>query len=149
MNSSSSGRRVIVRATREAGGARAAATVDLGAFGMRLSDWASLEEVVERYLASVDADAVLKSATADRSKSGAARYYRLRFETAGGVEERWVKLAVQQSRLYMLTVDGRRGAAEIAAEMEEIERSFEAFPVSSMRGGLLRGDGPAVLNPVL
>ena len=51
---------------------------------------------------------------------------------------------MHQSRLYTLAVQ-----TEAAAEEQQILASFEAFPVSSMRGGLLSSEAPAKIRPPL
>lgn len=145
-----SGRRVVVRGERDGGGATATATVDLGAYGKRLGEWATLEQVRDDYrnrwpLAS-RGEMRCTEARAETSKGGTPRYYVLRFEgSRGGV--RLVKIGVQQSRLYMLTLDAAAAAGgEALADLDSVMRSFEAFPVSSLRGGLLSSSEPAVLR---
>ena len=48
-----------------------------------------------------------------------------------------VKLTVRQSRLYTLTLRAEAPPPAVRAELESILNSFDAFPVSSLRGGLL------------
>ena len=96
------------------------------------------------------ASAKLAEARADRS-GAQARYYLLRFLGADG-SERMVKLSVQQSRLYSLHLQvNAPPSPALRAELEAIAESYQAFPVSSMRGGLLRhvcgGLTPAGLTP--
>ena len=146
------GRRVAVRGAREGGGAMATATVDLGAYGKRLGEWATLEQARAQYESGWPPAKRLEmrcvSAVAQTSKGGTPRSYTLRFEGASSEAVRIVKLSVQQSRLYMLTLDVSRSTPDLEADIDAIGRSFEAFPVSSMRGGLLSSNEPAPLRPV-
>ena len=67
----------------------------------------------------------------------------LRFQD--GTTEQAIKLAVRQSRLYCIAVQTRL-QSQLAAERDAILSSFEAYPVSSMRGGLLSSDAPPTLR---
>jgi len=138
------GRRAVVTAQRVSGGGLVSATVDMGAFGKRLGEFASLQEITAMVTASQPDSARMLDASAITSRSGKAPlYYVLRYRN--GDSERVVKLAVQQNRLYMLTVqaDARAG---LGAEIAAIVASYNVFPVSTMRGGLLSSDAPAVVR---
>ena len=131
------GRRVIVAARSPDGRAVATVTVDLGAYGKKLTDFASLQTISEGTLAAFEGS-TLREATEVASRGGslAPNYYVLRFEHAGRFEH-VVKLTVRQSRLYTLTIRAEAPPPALRAELESILSSFDAFPVSSLRGGLL------------
>ena len=141
------GRRYSVLALRD-GVAALEANVDLGAYGKRLSEWQTLDEVASGLLASLPPTTRLAEAKAETNRSGKqARYYLFRFVGANG-GERMVKLGVQQSRLYTLTLQCDVAPSDAQrAELEAIASTYQAFPVSSMRGGLLSSTAPAVLRP--
>ena len=115
----------------------ATVTVDLGAYGKKLTDFASLQTISEGTLAAFEGS-TLREATEVASRGGslAPNYYVLRFEHAGRFEH-VVKLTVRQSRLYTLTLRAEAPPPALRAELESILSSFDAFPVSSLRGGLL------------
>jgi hypothetical protein len=141
------GRRVIVAARSPDGRAVATVTVDLGAYGKKLTDFASLQTISEGTLAAFEGS-TLREATEVASRGGslAPNYYVLRFEHAGRFEH-VVKLTVRQSRLYTLTIRAEAPPPALRAELESILSSFDAFPVSSLRGGLLSSAAPALLRP--
>ena len=114
---------------------------------MRLADWATLQQARDRLLALLPTTTCV-SASTETSKGGAPLAYTLRFVSSGvGPREYVVKLMVRQSRLYMLTLQSDQPG--LRPELEGIESSFSAFPVSSMRGGLLSSASqPAVRLPV-
>jgi len=148
----SSGRRTIVAARRRGGGAEATATIDLGAYGKCLRDFGTVDEVGAALMAGLPESAKLREASVITTKGGFANYYV--YKIATGRSERLVKIGVRQSRLYTLTVQLGSGVttideaeqAELRAEAERISASFEAFPVSSLRGGLISSDAPAVIR---
>ena len=144
-------RRSVVVATRDDGAATAVATVDLAAFGKRLNEWKTVEEVRDGLLAAMPPRSVCLDAGPERwartRGQGPPRDYLLRFASGGGgTTERLVKLYVYQSRLYMLTI--QYDSSKISRdEIEPVVSSFEAFPVSSLRGGLLSSTAAAGLRP--
>ena len=77
------GRRVIVAARSPDGRAVATVTVDLGAYGKKLNDFASLQTISQGTLAAFEGS-TLREATelASRRGSLAPNYYVLRFEQA-------------------------------------------------------------------
>ena len=77
------GRRVIVAARSPDGRAVATVTVDLGAYGKKLNDFASLQTISQGTLAAFEGS-TLREATelASRRSSLAPNYYVLRFEQA-------------------------------------------------------------------
>ena len=90
----------------------------------------------------------LCDAVKETNKSGAqSRYYVVRFRGASS-GERLVKVSVQQSRLFTLTLQTDSAPSPaLREELEAIARSYQSFPVSSLRGGLLSSTAPAVLTP--
>ena len=142
------GRREFVTARRADGTAALEATVDLGEYGTRLSDFMSVDDAANKLLASLPPSASLVSANAETSKSGqTARNYVYVLRLGGG-GERIIKLFVQQSRLYMLTLQtDAQPSPELRAELDGIAQTFVAFPVSTLRGGLLRSNAPPTLKP--
>jgi hypothetical protein len=146
-----SGRRSSVLASRADGEAMLEANVDLGAYGKRLADFGTLNEVARMLQASLPPTAKLTEAQAETNgRSRQSRYYRLRFAGASG-GERLVKVGLQQSRLYTMSLQTDVAPSPaLRAELEAIAGSYQAFPVSSMRGGLLSSTSPAdVLPPSL
>ena len=145
------GRRAVVTARRAGGGAAASATVDLGGFGNRLAEYATLDEAADSMASALPRSARLLHASARTSRAGVPTYYELRYRD--GARALDIKLGVRQSRLYTLAVersdadDASAIGAELRAEAQSIFDSFAAYPVSSMRGGLLRSDDPPVLRP--
>ena len=131
-----------VVAYRDGGEAALEADVDLGSYGNRLADVLSLDEAARGLLESLPAGAELAEARADRSGKQ-ARYYLFRFLGASG-SERMVKLSVQQSRLYTLHLQINSPSPALQAELLAIADSYQAFPISSMRGGLLRAGAAAL-----
>ena len=130
------GRRVIVAVHSPDGSAVATVTVDLGAYGKKLTDFASLQTISEGTLAAFEGSTLREAMeVASRRGSLAPNYYVLRFEQ--GRVEHVVKLTVRQSRLYTLTLRAEAPPPALRAELESILSSFDAFPVSSLRGGLL------------
>ena len=141
-------RREAVLAYRSGGEAVLEADVDLGAFGTQLADFGTLDEVARGLLASLPATAELADARTELSRSGGPPcFYVLRFVGARG-SERSVKLGVRQSRLYALHVQTSGApSAALRAELEGLAATYQVFPVSSMRGGLLSSSAPALLRP--
>lgn len=142
------GRRESVVACRAAGESILEATVDLGAFGNRLTEFATLDEAVSQLQALLPSTARLVSAQMETSGRGSqARYYTARFAGASG-SERLIKLGVQQSRLYTLHLQTDLApSAAMRAELEGIAETYQVFPVSSLRGGLLSSTAPAIVRP--
>ena len=144
-----SGRRESVLAYRAGNEAVLEANVDLGAYGMRLADFESLEEVVRDLQAVLPPSVRLLDAQAETNgrSSKQSRYYVVRFVGATG-GERLVKMSVQQSRLYTLSLQTDvTPSPALRAELDAIARKYQVFPVSSMRGGLLRSTAPARILP--
>ena len=119
------GRREFVTARRADGTAALEATVDLGEYGTRLSDFMSIDDAANKLLASLPPSASLVSANAETSKSGqTARNYVYVLRLGGG-GERIIKLFVQQSRLYMLTLQtDAQPSPELRAELDGIAQTF-------------------------
>ena len=142
------GRRLIAASQSPDGGALATVTIDLGAYGKQLQDYASLQTVSDGLLAVLPATTRLREASVATARSGslAPSYYVLRFEA--GEELTLVKLTVRQSRLYTLTLrtTATPRSTTAQAELEGVLASFDAYPVSSLRGGLLSSTAPALLR---
>ena len=145
------GRRVITAARSPDGRALATLTVDLGAYGKKLTDFASLQTISTDMLAFFEGSTLSEASevASRRGSLSAPNYYVLRFEEGreAGRSEQAVKLTVRQSRLYTLTLQAEAPSPALRAELEGILSSFDAFPVSSLRGGLLSSAAPALLRP--
>ena len=139
-------RRAVARARRDDGRAWAEATVDLADYGMKLGEFVSLSEAATKLMPP---NARLLDASATTSKAGAPKFYVLRYALGGAAPaERVVRLAVQQSRLYTLTLQAEAPVApEVEGELNAILQSYSAFPVSTLRGGLLSSKAEPLLRP--
>ena len=127
-----------------AGGGRFEATVEPSPT-KQLAELGSLDAVAQRYLALQPQPAALLRATkVPRPNMFGLNMYELRF-SAGPAQQRVVRLALTQSRLYQLVVSlPAEPTRELQAEAEALVASFEAYPLNI---GCLRGSNAGTPLP--
>ena len=127
-----------------AGGGRFEATVEQS-LKKQLVELGSLDAVAQRYLALQQQPAALLGATkVPRPNMFGLQMYELRFST-GPAQQRVVRLALTQSRLYQLVVSlPAEPTRELEAEAEALVASFEAYPLNI---GCLRGSNAGAPLP--
>lgn len=124
---------------------RLSVTADFAANGVRSLKDFPIERAASHYLALQPQPAELMSAVVlPRADLFSAGLYQLRFSTDGGQSESLIKVALQQGRLYQLTVRMAAGVPEIVRrDVEDVVSSFKAYPLNigclsaSNRGGPL------------
>ena len=127
-----------------AGGGRFEATVE-PSLKKQLAELGSLEAVAKRYLELQPQPAALLGATkVPRPNMFGLQMYELRFST-GPAQQRVVRLALTQSRLYQLVVSlPAEPTREQQAEAEALVASFEDYPLNI---GCLRGSNAGAPLP--
>ena len=129
----------------DAAGGRFEATVEPSP-KKQLGELGSLDAVAQRYLALQPQPAALLGATTvPRPNMFGLQMYELRFSTGRPAQQRLVRLALTQSRLYQLVVSlPAEPTPELAAEAEALVASFEAYPLNI---GCLRGSNAGAVLP--